>query len=178
MRCALPALLVAMIVGQWAFAQSSRPVILSRLIWFDRSGQRLGSVGPIADHGNLEISPDGSRVAVAVTDVSRATRDIWIYNLTSGERTQFTSDPSDENWLIWSPDGTRVLLNSFARGRLSLFEAPSTSAAQRTSLLEGDEGKWPVSWSPDGRFVLYVTNTEHTSNDIWVLLRDGSGSPV
>ena len=177
MRCALPALLVAMIAGQWAFAQSSRPVILSRLIWFDRSGQRLGSVGPIADHGNLEISPDGSRVAVAVTDVSRATRDIWIYNLTSGERTQFTSDPSDENWLIWSPDGTRVLLNSFARGRLSLFEAPSTSAAQRTSLLEGDEGKWPVSWSPDGRFVLYVTNTEHTSNDIWVLLRDGSGSP-
>ena len=78
MRRALLALLVAATVVPWAFAQSSRPVILSRLIWFDRSGQRLGSVGPIADHGNLEISPDGSRIAVAVTDVSRATRDIWI----------------------------------------------------------------------------------------------------
>ena len=134
-------------------------------------------MGPIADHGNLEISPDGTRVAVAVTDGVRATRDIWIYNFASDERTRFTSDPADENWLIWSPDGSRVLLNSFARDHLSLLEAPSSNAAERTSLLEGDEGKWPVSWSPDGRFVLYVTNNERTSNDIWVLLHDGSGSP-
>jgi dipeptidyl aminopeptidase/acylaminoacyl peptidase len=176
MHRALLVLITAAAVAPWAFAQA-RPAILSRLIWFDRTGQRLTSVGPIADHGNLEISPDGSRVAVAVTDTSRATRDIWIYNLASGERTQFTSDPSDENWLIWSPDGARVLLNSFARDRLSLFESSSTSAAQRTSLLEGNEGTWPVSWSPDGRFVLYVTNNERTSNDIWVLVRDGSRPP-
>jgi Tol biopolymer transport system component len=159
------------------FAQSSRPAVLSRLVWFDRSGQRLGAVGPIADHGNIEISPDGSRVAVAVTDSARATRDIWMYQFASGERTQFTSDPSDENWSIWSPDGARVLLNSFGRDRLTLLEAPSSGPSQRTQLLEGTEGKWPVSWSPDGRYVLYVTNNERTSNDIWVLLRDGSGSP-
>ena len=177
MRRALLALLVAAAAAPWLLAQSSRPPVLSRLIWFDRSGQRLGAVGPIADHGNLEISPDGTRVAVAVTDAARATRDIWIYNLDSGERTQFTSDPSDENWLIWSPDGSRVLLNSFARDRLTLLEAPSSGASERTPLIASEEGKWPVSWSPDGRYVLYVTNNERTSNDIWVLLRDGSGSP-
>ena len=110
--------------------------LLSRLIWFDRSGQRLGAVGPIADHGNIELSPDGTRVAVAVTDGARASRDIWMYNIASGERTQFTSDPSDENWLIWSPDGARVLLNSFARDHLTLFEAPSSGASERTRVLE------------------------------------------
>jgi dipeptidyl aminopeptidase/acylaminoacyl peptidase len=177
MRRALLALLVAAAAAPWVFAQSSRPAILSRLIWFDRAGQRLGSVGPIADHGNLEISPDGTRVAVAVTDVARATRDIWFYHLASGERTQFTSDPADENWLIWSPDGARVLLNSFTRERLSLLEGPSTDASKGMPVLGGDEGKWPVSWSPDGRYVLYVTNNDRTSNDIWVLLRDGTGSP-
>jgi Tol biopolymer transport system component len=177
MRPALLGLLVAIVAAPWSFAQSSRPAVLSRLIWFDRTGQRLGSVGPIADHGNLEISPDGTRVAVAVTDASRATRDIWFYHLGSDERTQFTSGPSDENWLIWSPDGARVLLNSFTRERLSLLEGPSSDASQQMQVLGGDEGKWPVSWSPDGRFVLYVTNNERTSNDIWVLLRDGTGSP-
>jgi len=173
----LLACLVASAAAPWLLAQSSRPAVLSRLVWFDRAGERLGAVGPIADHGNLEMSPDGTRVAVAVTDGARATRDIWIYNVATGERTQFTSDPADENWLIWSPDGTRVLLNSFARDHLSLLEAPSSNAAARTSVLEGDEGKWPVSWSPDGRFVLYVTNNERTSNDIWVLRRDGSSAP-
>ena len=177
MRRALLGLLVAAAAAPWVFAQSSRPSVLSRLIWFDRSGQRLGAVGPIADHGNIEISPDGTRVAVAVTDGTRASRDIWMYNIGSGERTQFTSDPSDENWLIWSPDGARVLLNSFARDHLTLFEAPSSGASERTRVLESEEGKWPVSWSPDGRFVLYVTNNDRTSNDIWVLLRDGSGAP-
>ena len=68
MRRALLGLLVAATAAPWVFAQSSRPSVLSRLIWFDRSGQRLGAVGPIADHGNIEISPDGTRVAVAVTD--------------------------------------------------------------------------------------------------------------
>ena len=177
MRRALLGLLVAAAAAPWVFAQSSRPSVLSRLIWFDRSGQRLGAVGPIADHGNIELSPDGTRVAVAVTDGARASRDIWMYNIGSGERTQFTSDPSDENWLIWSPDGARVLLNSFARDHLTLFEAPSSGASERTRVLESEEGKWPVSWSPDGRFVLYVTNNNRTSNDIWVLLRDGSGAP-
>jgi Tol biopolymer transport system component len=177
MRRALVALLVAVAAAPWALAQSPRVPVLSRLLWFDRGGQRLGAVGPVADHGNLEISPDGTRVAVAVTDLARATRDIWFYNLGSGERTQVTSDPSDENWLIWSPDGTRVLLNSFSRNGLSLFEAPSTDPGQQTQLLAGEEGKWPVSWSPDGRHVLYVTNNERTGNDIWVLQRDGTASP-
>ena len=72
MRRALLGLLVAAAAAPWVFAQSSRPTVLSRLIWFDRSGQRLGAVGPIADHGNIELSPDGTRVAVAVTDGARA----------------------------------------------------------------------------------------------------------
>jgi len=177
MRRALLALLVAASAAPLAIAQTSRPPVLTRLVWFDRSGKRLGSLGPVADHGNLELSPDGGRVAVAVADRSRVSRDIWFYDLKSGDRHQFTSDPADENWLIWSPDGSRVLLNSFTRERLSLFEAPSSDATQARSVLEGSEGKWPVSWSPDGRYVLYVTNNDSTSNDIWVLLRDGTGSP-
>jgi Tol biopolymer transport system component len=177
MRRTLLGLLVAACAAPLALAQSSRPAILSRLIWFDRTGQRLGAVGPVADHGNLELSPDGTRVAVAVTDRARATRDIWMYNLGSDERTQFTSDPADENWLIWSPDGKNVLHNSFARDRLSLLEASLTGAATRTPLLEGSEGKWPVSWSPDGKNVLYVTNSAETSNDIWVLPLDSTRPP-
>jgi dipeptidyl aminopeptidase/acylaminoacyl peptidase len=155
----------------------ARPQILSRLTWFDRAGTRLGGIGPVADHGNLELSPDGSRVAVAVTDHTHETRDIWIYNATSGDRTRFTTDPADENWLIWSSDGQRVVLNSFGREHLDLFEAAARSLEPHTVLMQDGIAKWPVSWSRDGKFILYVTNSRATSNDIWVLPLTGDRTP-
>ncbi|HET9362639.1 MAG TPA: hypothetical protein VFO58_22970 [Vicinamibacterales bacterium] len=174
MRRTLLGVLLATTLAPWLAAQSTRPVVLSRLLWFDRDGQRLGALGPVADHGNLELSPDGRRVAVAVTDRSSVSRDIWIYEVDSDSRTRFTTDAADENWSIWSPDGARMLFNSFAPGRLGLFERPAKGSGVRNELLAGADGIWPLSWSPDGRSVLYVTNSERTGNDISVLSLDGS----
>ena len=157
--------------------QPPRPQILSRLTWFDRAGTRLGGIGPVADHGNLELSPDGARVAVAVTDHALETRDIWIYDAKSGDRTRFTSAPGDENWLIWSSDGQRVVLNSFGSEHLDLFEATSRGFEPHTVLMNDTVAKWPVSLSRDGRFLLYVTNSRTTSNDIWVLPLFGDKTP-
>jgi dipeptidyl aminopeptidase/acylaminoacyl peptidase len=157
--------------------QPPRPHVLSRLTWFDRAGTRLGGIGPVADHGNLELSPDGTRVAVAVTDHTYETRDIWIYDAKSGDRTRFTSDPNDENWLIWSADSRRVILNSFGREHLDLFEAAARTLEPHTVLMNDSIAKWPVSWSRDGRFLLYVTNSRSTSNDIWVLPLAGDRQP-
>jgi len=171
MRRAFVVCLGLLIATPWLVGaqQRPRPTVLSRLVWFDRAGMRIGSVGPVADHGNLELSPDGLRVAVAVTDRAVATRDLWIYDTRSDARTRLTSDAADENWLVWSADGRRVIANSFGTTRLDLFEASSTDAASRTMLVTDDEGKWPVSLSRDGRFLLYVTNSPTTGNDIWVL---------
>jgi dipeptidyl aminopeptidase/acylaminoacyl peptidase len=173
----LLACLLAALLGGPLVAQQQRPQILSRLTWFDRAGTRLGGIGPVADHGNIELSPDGTRVAVAVTDHAHETRDIWIYDASSGERTRFTSDPADENWLIWSSDGQRVVLNSFAREHLDLFEAGAKTLEPHAVLMQDAVAKWPVSWSPDGRFLLYVTNSRATSNDIWVLPLTGDRKP-
>lgn len=172
-----PGLAAAAAVAHLALAQPAAPTVLSRLLWFDRMGTRLGGVGPVADHGNLELSPDGQRVAVAVTDAQRGTRDIWIYDTRTGTRSQFTSAPAEENWLIWAPDGNRVVFNSFAPNRLELLEAPAAGAGPFTALITDADGKWPVSWSPDGRTVLFVTNGRATGNDVWVLPLTGDRQP-
>ena len=79
--------------------------------------------------------------------------------------------------MIWSHDGSRVVLNSFGMEHLDLLEAPSKSAGPHTTLLKDGVAKWPVSWSRDDRFVLYVTNSRDTSNDIWVLPLTGDRQP-
>lgn len=158
-----------------AAQQRQAPFVLSQLTWFDRAGTQLSKLGPLADHGNLEISPDGSRVAVAVADRALRTRNIWMYETGSGKREQFTSDASDENWLIFSPDGGRVVLNAFSAEQSGLFSSAATAPVPRTLLLDAPAGAWPVSWSPDGSSILVVTNSPKTSNDIWSLsLEDGA----
>ena len=128
-------------------------------------------LGSIADYGDLELSPDGKRLAVAVLDAAEGTRDIWLYEVSTGRRTVFTSNSADENWSLWAPDGRHVVFNSEKSGHLDLYQASSTeSGGHKDEVLLADEApKWPVSWSSDGKYILYVIDHPQTGNDIWVL---------
>jgi dipeptidyl aminopeptidase/acylaminoacyl peptidase len=153
--------------------QSGQPFVRSRLEWFDRSGNPITTLGELADYGNVELSPDGTRVAVTLMDPVEKTHDIWFYDISNGRRTQFTDTPADENWLIWSPDGSQVVFNRFSFGRSELYLASSDSSGSEETLLSDSDGVWPLSWSPDGKFILFVKNSARTGNDIWVLPLSG-----
>jgi dipeptidyl aminopeptidase/acylaminoacyl peptidase len=168
---------IVLTAGPGHAAQRSAPVVRSQLVWFDRAGKRIEPLGSLADHLGLELSPDGKQVAVAILDPTQGTHDLWLYEVPGGRRTRFTSDPADENWLIWSPDGRRVIFNSFGPERLELHQSPSSEARTEAVLLGDAEGKWPLSWSPDGQFILVVKNSVETSNDVWVLPLSGDRKP-
>jgi Tol biopolymer transport system component len=149
--------------------QRPASAVLSELVWYDRAGKRLSVVGGAADFGSLELSPDGKRLAVAVLDPSTGAHSLWVYDVARGSRTRLTQDPADENWLIWSSDGRQVIFNSERRGELDLFQGSARAPLAEKVLLAGGSAKWPVSWSSDGRYVLFVTGTPVTGNDVWVL---------
>jgi dipeptidyl aminopeptidase/acylaminoacyl peptidase len=157
-------------------AQRPRGLIRSQLVWVDRSGKKLAVVGGLADIGNLELSPDNQQVAVAVLKETTGLRDLWLYDVATGGRTRLNGNVADENWLIWSPDGRHVAFNSQRTRGLDLYQASARGDSQEL-LVSDDDGKWPVSWSPDGRFILYVTSSPDTANDIWVLPLMGDRKP-
>jgi Tol biopolymer transport system component len=161
--------------GAMAFGQGASTTLLSQLTWFDRDGMRLGTVGPVGNHGNVELSPDGRQVAVAVMDPARRTRDIWLYDVQGEGRRNVTGSDADENWAVWSRDGRRLVFNSNRRGgRLDLFQAPATGGEPQTLL---EDGMWPVSWAPDGDHLLFVINSQATGNDVMVLPLTGNRRP-
>jgi Tol biopolymer transport system component len=131
-------------------AQRSRGVVRSQLVWVDRTGNKLATVGELADLGNLELSPDNKRVAVAVLNETSGTRDLWLYDLATGGRMRLDSSVADENWLVWSPDGRRVAFNSQRTRGLDLYQTSSRGNDRQELLVADDDGKWPVSWSPTG----------------------------
>jgi Tol biopolymer transport system component len=129
-----------------------------QLNWFDRTGKVIGTVGDRADYSDLELSPDGTRAAVSEQDPGTG-RDIWIFDLARGIPTRFTSDPADEFSSVWSPDGNQIIFSSRRKGHFDLYQKASSGAGATEDVLVDDRDKWPMSWSSDGRFLVYTTGT-------------------
>jgi eukaryotic-like serine/threonine-protein kinase len=151
----------------------------SQLAWFDRTGKQMGVLGDPAPYTDLELAPDGKRASVSIPDQAGKGRDIWFYDLGRGLRTRFTFGSADALTSLWSPDGSRVVFNSNRKGHYDLYQKASSGAGTEEVLLEDNLDKYPGSWSPDGRFILYVTGaaTPRTGNDLFILPLSGDRKP-
>jgi Tol biopolymer transport system component/predicted Ser/Thr protein kinase len=147
----------------------------SRLVWMDREGQLLSTVSDEADYSNVELSPDGRRLAVSVLDASKRTRDIFIVDLVRGVRQRLTFDASEERAAIWSPDGRRIVYNS--KG-LHLYSRASDFTGDEEAVLTDSASKDPRGISSDGRRLLYRRSGGSTGNDLMVMPLDGDRKPI
>jgi Tol biopolymer transport system component len=162
---------VALVAATMAVgAQAPAALVRSQLVWVDRTGKKLATVSDLADFGNIELSPDRKQIAAAVLNDQTGLRELWLYDAEGRQRSRVDDNVADENWLIWSPDGKRIAHNSQRTRGLDIY-GRELGANKLEQLLAVDEerGQWPVSWSPDGKNLLVVTNTQETGNDIWVL---------
>lgn len=129
------------------------------LAWFDRAGQRLGSVGSPDDYGNLKLSPDQNRLAVTVGETSSQAADIWVFDLARGGGTRLTSEPGAKYHPIWSPDGAQIaygLLASGAGGKLCVRDSNGTGAVKVLEAAPSQPLTIPLDWSRDGRLLAYA----------------------
>jgi Tol biopolymer transport system component len=165
-------------------AQPAPRLVRSQLVWVDRAGTRQSAIGTLADYGNIELSPDRHQIAAAVLNDATGRRELWLYDAGDGRRSRLDANAADENWLVWSPDGKRVVFNSQRSRGLDIYgrdlsagAAGAPGANEQLLAVDEERGQWPVSWSPDGKDILVVTNTEDTGNDIWVLPLTGGRKP-
>jgi eukaryotic-like serine/threonine-protein kinase len=162
--------------GLLSYRTTSSEGVGSQLMWFDRSGKMLGTVGERADQTEVQLSPDGTRAAVSVLDPARRTRDIWIYDLMrNGLRTRFTFDAGEDWSSVWSPDGRSLIFTAGRPSPLDLYQKNADGSGAESRLVEsegaGRPNKFVRSWSADGRFVLYNSGAfgSPMGNDLWVL---------
>ena len=150
----------------------------SQLQWLDRSGKKLSTVGEPANYTQPNLSPDDSKLAVAIRDPQTKTRDIWIFDLKRGSKTRLTFDPADDFNPVWSPDGTRIAFTSDRAGQRDIYVKPADGSGQEELLL-GEKGtaKHAEDWSRDGKYFLYNYTVPNPSH-LYVLPLTGDRKPV
>ena len=157
---------------------------LMRLAWVDRAGRVLGHVhGPARYPDNPALSPDGTRLAIAVLDVQAGSSDIWVIDLARGVPERFTFHPSWELAPVWAPGGRRLLFASNRDGPWDIYEreldgAPQTEMVPDRPILRSLTNTYPQDWSPDGAWLAYTSSDPMTREDIWLLAASGDRDPL
>jgi serine/threonine protein kinase len=158
-------------LGSTAFSASRNGVVVYRnaeafqlfqLTWTDRRGKALSSVGPSSAWGSFaaaRLSMDQKTVVLARQETAPAGADLWLLDVVRGAVTRFTDDPSYDGNPVWSPDGRRILFSSDRSGPMNLYVKAYDGAAQEQLVLESSWQKRATDWSPDGRSIVYQTQT-------------------
>jgi eukaryotic-like serine/threonine-protein kinase len=150
---------------------------MTQLVWFDRSGRQLQTVGPAAENESLALSPDETRVAVTRQDGRN--RDIWLIDLARDSISRFTFDEAADQMPVWSPDGSRIAFASLRDGPASLYQKISSGAGKDELLLKSSGiNAYPDDWSRDGRYLLYTTIQSKGGFDIFLLPMDGDRKAI
>ncbi|MET0554320.1 MAG: protein kinase [Vicinamibacteria bacterium] len=157
------------------------PPAATRLVWFDRTGREVGTVGPPGFVDNPRLSPDGTRVGIEVTDQRKGGRDVWIHDLARDVRSRVTFDPLDSGNPIWSPDGTRLLYMSASQdaGMVKMRIRPVDAPGDEIGVVETEGVQLAQDWSPDGRWILFQDQSpaRRPPTDLWLVPADGSRGP-
>jgi serine/threonine protein kinase/Tol biopolymer transport system component len=149
----------------------------SELVWLDRSGNRTGVLGDVASYYSVAVSPDGSRVAVPVTNGTIGTHDLWIYDVARDLRSRVTFDDGEEFVAVWSPDGRELYYSANSAGPLNLYRLLPGESLEPEFILGGEPSLFATAVSPDGSRILISREHPETASDILMLDLDGGGEP-
>jgi Tol biopolymer transport system component len=146
-----------------------------QMAWVDRVGGQVGVVGPPGPYRGVELSPDGTRIATHKHE--SAGGDIFVIE-PRGAMTRLTFDASRHNSMpLWSPDGTRIVYSSLQKGKWGLYRTLSNGSGTEELLFESDLPKAPMSWSPDGKLIVFWVQDPKNGGDLWVLPLEGDKKP-
>ena len=144
-----------------------------RLTWLDRQGKSLGAPGEAGAYTELDLSPDGKRLAAVRNG------DIWILDLDRNVSARFTFDGNGNRAPVWSPDGTRVAFASGLGDTRSVLVKAADGASDAETLYKSAEESNPTDWSRDGQsLVLSVAGVKETGADVRLLPLTGDRRPV
>ena len=142
----------------------------SRLMWVDRSGNRLADEGPTGPPSSVTLSPDQRMAAVVRGQAGLDYGDVWLRDMDRGLEDPFTFDGTirNESNVVWSPDGSRIAFSSTASESVELYISDVPASGPSELIFGNGNLKVLTDWSRDG-YLLYTEIDPETGSDLWYL---------
>jgi Tol biopolymer transport system component len=153
-----------------------------RLVWVDRSGKQVSTIGEPDLIQAAVLSPDATRIAVVRTDPQTKSTDIWTLDPARDVKTRLTFDPASDSAPVWSPDGRQIAFVSFQRsgalGGFSLFLTSSGGGGSERQLPDAGFNRSPADWMSQGEMILFAAqDSKQGSWNLWTVPANGQEKP-
>jgi eukaryotic-like serine/threonine-protein kinase len=138
------------------------------------SPHRITSVGY-----NPAWSPDGRKIAFATEGVAnplerRQTSQLWIVDMATEEKRLLS--PGDAVQPSWSPSGKRIAYWGIPNGKgRRILWTVAAAGGSPVAVIDDGAVNWDPVWSPDGRYLYYVSNRSGSMNVWRVPVDEASG---
>jgi len=123
---------------------------------------------------DLTWSPDGQWIAFTA-DVGNNTHRLKIISSDGSSIREIPCGSWVDTSPLWSPVPGKIAFISMFHEDLGQHLIVADIESMTWKDLTDDMFSWGLSWSPDGKQLAYMRNSE---NGIWIINSDGSGQPV
>jgi DNA-binding winged helix-turn-helix (wHTH) protein/Tol biopolymer transport system component len=125
----------------------------AQLVWVDRHGHELSSVGSVMGRFNyVRLSADGRWAVMPVFDQNHGTLDLWTMEVSTGVARRLSTLPATADSPVFSPDARRIVYGK-AYGHAPVLAMLSLQEGVVPQDLPEGVVDFPSDWSPDGRFI-------------------------
>jgi Tol biopolymer transport system component len=119
-------------------------------------------------------------MAVTIFAGAQGIGDIWILDLARGTSTRLTFGHNSQSQPTWAPDGKTIFYASNDKGSSHIYAKAADGSGPERVILEGaDSVELPESFSPDGRYLVYLRRipANETGFHLWGLPLSGDPKP-
>jgi Tol biopolymer transport system component len=150
-----------MVSATGTLVYSDVPSGLRQLAWVNRTGEPVAKIGEVQRVLSPRLSPDGKKLAVEIRDPNP---ELWIHDLERSMASQLTSDKLPKRLGVWTPSGDQITYSAIRDRQPDIFSKP---LGGEPHLLFGTPApELPLDWSPDGRFLMYETQSREMKTDL------------
>ena len=115
----------------------------TQLVWVDRTGKEMGTIGTRDRYIAVSLSPSETNAAVMRFDSQSRNFDIWTVDIESGSPSRFTFEPLFETFPVWSPSGDSIAFSDIT-GEIKKKTANGSAQAETISKTSNGLGGWRV----------------------------------
>jgi Tol biopolymer transport system component/predicted Ser/Thr protein kinase len=158
--------------GLFAYAPSDQSAenTQRKLVWVDRNGKITEERFTPADYVDINLSPDGKKIALAIQGTNQ---DVWVCDIARATNLRMSYKDDEDMAPVWTPDGRKII---YAAGTNTgnTIVLRNADASGEPVALNCDAPVYPNAVSPDGQFLAYSrwSNGPH----IWICSLIGNGN--